>query len=229
MASWCSTPPRPTYFWEAVGSRWLRFEAGVGRHIYVDCSSSTTANFMSVPYAATWNTSGTTTNIHYLEGLRTAVSIVALQAGDRVVLEASGAFRLEPLVGDEDRYTDVEVELVYNIGSGTTWTVPAGGVLARTVVSLDARSRSGGSNSFFFGLFSSSTTGFTQRMSTQNWNLQAVFDVPTSTTSNATQYKFWVRARKVRNIAGQVQTGLATTVPSDRSLQGCLRTEIFRY
>jgi len=214
------------YFWEAAGSRWLRFEAGVGRHIYVDCSSTTAADFKEVQYQATW---ATTTNAAAIPGLQTAGSIVALQAGDRVVLEASGAFRLDPLAGDEDRYTDVEVELVYNTGNGTTWTVPSGGVLARTVVSLDARARSGGSNSFFFGLFSSSTTGFTQRMSVQNWSLQAVFDVPTSSTSNTTMYKFWVRARKVRNITGQVQTGLATSVPADRSLQGCLRTEIFRY
>lgn len=196
------------YSWD--GARWLRFEAGVGRQLYVNCSSGN----LNVPYQATFQNS----NASFIPGVQSNSNLLNLQRNDRVFLEATGAVQLLAGTENSDRYTDVVVELVYATSNTTTPT----GILARTVFSLDTRMAPATSNSFFFGLFSSSASGFQQHSAIQNWSLSAHLDV----TVTATSYRFWVRVRKTRNVAGTngVTTGAPGTV-----LETCLRTEVFRY
>lgn len=198
-------------FYQWDGMRWLRFEAGVGRQTYVNCSSE------SRTVGNAWVTNN---NTNFVTGMQSSPSLLRLREGDRVFFEASGALQLSAGSADEGRYTDVEVELVWVQGSG--WN-PAG-VLARTVVSLDTRQRDPSSSSFFFGLWVETASGYIMQTSVQNWSLMAHFDVPfNSTTASTTHYKFWIRTRKVRNV-GTVTTGAPGT-----PLEGCLRTEVFHH
>lgn len=205
------------YAWDGV--RWLRFEAGVGLQTYTNCSGANKV----VPYQAAW-VNGTANAVTGLQSNAGAANFLVLEVGDRVFIEASGAIGMTSTAGDATAYTDVEVELVY---APTNVWVPAG-VLARTTVSLDTRVANGSSSNFFLGLFTSSSSGFSQRAIVQNWSLAGYLEAPVA----GTQYKFWIRMRKLRNV-GTVSTGDDYVIPSVTTaydlLQGCMRTEVFRH
>lgn len=209
------------YSWD--GSRWLRFEAGVGRQTYVNCSSATLK--FDIPFD--WAASATST-VNRITGAQTNANLIALVVGDRVILEATGSVQLAfTSTTDVARYTAVEIQLVVNNNLVTTNDWQNVTVIASTVVSLDMRNAGATSNSFFFGLFSSSSSGFAQRSAYQNWSLAGSYDAPT----NSNNYRFWVRARKLTNIAGTagVTTGLIDSPGTNTPVQTCLRTEIFRF
>lgn len=213
------------YSWD--GSRWLRFEAGVGRQLYVDCSDGTLSGSVSggviggIP-SGVWNgTPSFATNSNRIGGLYAAGNQIPLVAGDRVFLEASGAIELVGTGLGEDRFTDVELQLCY-IRNTTNMNSANVTVLASTIVSLDTRSTGSTGSSFLFGLVSSSSSGYSQYASIQSWSLMAHLDV-TVTDPN---YRFFVRARRLK---ADIGNGRLVTGTPGTMLEGCLRTEIFRY
>lgn len=197
------------YAWD--GMRWLRFEGGHGKQTYVNCSSG----LRTLPTTTAWATN----NANSPPGMQTNASVLTLQTGDRVILEAYGGVRLTSAAGDAEAYTDVEIELCY-VDGGAIWTPTT--VIASTVVSLDTRSSSGAGSSFFFGLFSSSSSGLVQRMAFQHWSLVGIHEVTTA----CSQCKFWIRARRLR--AGTAARPVTMGTPGDIT-EGCLRTEIHRF
>lgn len=208
------------YSWD--GNRWLRFETGVGRQIYVDCSNgdmgtTTGASIPGTTYAAVTNASSFTNNANRIGGLYSSQAPLDLVAGDRVFLEASGAVLLSAVGAEADRFTDVELELVYTV-TGSPWTTV---VLARTIVSVDSRSTPSTANSFLFGLASVSSTGYSQYVPRQSWSLMAQFDVTTTTA-----YRIWVRARRLKAIGGASTLRVGTP---NTEIESCLRTEVFRH
>ncbi len=205
------------YSWD--GARWLRFEAGVGRQVYVDCSDGNMGGTAGASITGTaWLTTAFATNLNRIGGLYSSGNPISLVAGDRVFFEASGGIRLSATGTDTARWTSVELQLVYTINTTATSAV---NVLASTVVSLDTRSTGTTGSSFLFGLFSSSSTGYSQYASTQSWSLMGNLDV---TVTNA-NYRIWVRARRLKAIGSAT---LITGTPGTE-LEGCLRTEVFRY
>lgn len=175
------------YAWD--GTRWLRFEGGLGRQVYVVCN----------PYVLTLNSSTTPTATVLIPTASAFQHL--LQLGDRVILEASGVLEMTPVgaTNDATRWTTVEVEIVRTSPLPLT-------TLARTFISLDTRFASGSAQSAFFGFFSSSSSGFQQRSAVQDWSLVTMFQ-PTS----AAAHTFTIRARKLTAVGVVTSSVIGTT------------------
>jgi hypothetical protein len=218
------------YHWD--GSRWLRFESGVRKQVYYNCTDQpVTPAVLTVPHRTNWGSTAATIGSHiplgfasgapqHTGGLSPPSSVgpgtaLVLVAGDQVFLEAYGAVELTGTL-NENFFEEVEVELVAS-NSATAWSGPWN-VVARTRLTFDLRYNDP-SVSFLFGLYTQGGTPVQQRIGVRHFNLQGIFTVGTTSTN----YRFWVRMRKINNVSTNV-----ITTGGAGDLQGCLRTEVFR-